>query len=75
MEALMWTQYKKTARFMQPGIAVIAIVAFFLSGRALPVALWLFMVMQVGAVLGAFWASNLKRRIEARRGRLQALGI
>lgn len=74
MSAIMWNQYKKTALFMQIGIALTCIVAFFATGRQWPAVLIFFAVMQLAALLGAAWGASMKyrkeRNIQRRAGKL-----
>ena len=58
----MWQQYKKTAVGMQLTIAVITAGAYWTMYRSLVPALSFFVVMQVGAVFGAYWGMRLKKR-------------
>jgi uncharacterized membrane protein YfcA len=55
----MWAQYKKTFVFTQVVIVVVTCIAY-LGQRQWPAAALLFLVMQVGAVLGAAWALRLR---------------
>ena len=60
----MWEQYKKTFAYMQLMIAI-ATIAIYLTMNHLSVLAGLFfLVMQLGAVLGAMWATRLKRKLE-----------
>jgi len=61
----MWEQYKKT--FLGVQVLILAVTAWVYLGIAhwwAPAA-FIFMVMQVGGVLGAFWANRLRRRIQS----------
>jgi hypothetical protein len=60
----MFKQYRKT--LIPSQILILAICAFFhFSGRSNPrFILLLFIAMQLGAVLGAWWGSRLKRQIQ-----------
>ncbi len=58
----MWDQYKKTLVAMQIVILLITAAVFYVS-RLWNVALTFFAIMQLGSVLGAVWAANLRRRI------------
>jgi len=58
----MWNQYKKTAVMTQAFIAITCVTVYFGTGRQALAALIYFAVMQVGAVLGALWASSIRAR-------------
>ena len=58
----MLEQYKKTFRAIQLVIAIITGVIFFKTQHQLVPTLVFFLIMQVGAVLGAMWATRLKRK-------------
>jgi uncharacterized membrane protein YfcA len=62
----MWQQYKKTLVGMQLSIAVMTGAAYMMVYRSLPPAAVFFAVMQVGAVLGAYWGARLKSRAQSR---------
>jgi uncharacterized membrane protein YfcA len=61
----MWEQYKRTFVFTQVVIVFITCLAY-LGQRQWPMAALLFLVMQVGAVLGAAWAQRLRRNLDRR---------
>jgi uncharacterized membrane protein YfcA len=58
----MWEQYKRTFVFTQVVIVFITCLAY-LGQRQWPTAALLFLVMQVGAVVGAVWAARLRRTL------------
>jgi len=62
-------QYKKTWIPMQIGIFGVSI---FLLIRHMPLlgALYCFLVMQIAAVLGAWWGARIRRKVQAARGEL-----
>ena len=62
----MWAQYKETFARMQLMIALITTLVFFGLNRMWMVAATFFVVMQVGSLVGATWASRLKRKIQPR---------
>ena len=62
----MWEQYKKTLPVMQATILIATIIIYFAASRQWPVALFFFIVMQVGALAGAAWGARLKRKIKQR---------
>ncbi len=64
MTAIMWNQYKRTALFMQGGIAITCIVSYFVTGGNWAAVLFFFGVMQVAALLGAAWGASIKHRKE-----------
>jgi hypothetical protein len=59
----MWQHYRKTLPFVQAFILIVCMVLFFY--KAVPIAgvVVLFVMMQIGSLLGAFWAARLKRRM------------
>jgi hypothetical protein len=61
-KAPMWEHYKKTFGSMQAFIAVVAAALFFGLGRSWSLAAGFFLMMQTGAVLGAVWATRLRKR-------------
>ena len=65
----MLEQYRKTLIPMQIGI--FAVCAFLLF-RHVPLlaVLYFFLVMQLGAVLGAWWGARIRRKVRAARGEL-----
>ncbi len=76
MNLVMWNQYKKTAPFMQLGIAVTCVGAYFATGGNWLGVLFFFVFMQVAAVLGAAWGASIKyRRERANQKRDQRLPL
>jgi hypothetical protein len=67
----MLEQYKKTFKPMQ-GLIAFVTCSVLIWLRAWNIAAGFFLVMQIGAVLGAFWASSLKSRILQRRAQYLA---
>jgi hypothetical protein len=64
----MWEQYKKTFLGVQAmTFGVTAWVYFGLTHWWRPSA-FVFLVMQVGGLLGAAWANRIKRRIQSQQG-------
>jgi len=58
----MWQQYKKTLVGMQLTIAAFTVAAYLMMYRApLPAAMF-FAVLQVDALLGAYWGARLKSK-------------
>jgi len=62
----MWEQYRKRFWGMQVVIVTFAVGFYLTSHRGLVPAALFFGVMQVGSLLGAAWASRLKRKYQAR---------
>jgi drug/metabolite transporter (DMT)-like permease len=62
----MWEHYRKYWMATQIMILVIAAVMLYLGANWRTVLMY-FLIMQVWAVLGAAWATRMKRRITARR--------
>ena len=63
----MWEQYKKT--FLGVQVLAFGVAAWVYLGLThwwRPSA-FVFLVMQIGGLLGAAWASRIKRRIESQR--------
>ena len=67
----MWEQYRKTAVGIQIVISLVTFAVVIWS-RHLAAGAVFFVVMQLGAVLGAGWSVRLRRLQE--RGRLLRLG-
>jgi hypothetical protein len=69
----MWEPYRRTFRSMQALMVVVTLIVMSWT-RSVPFTAALFVMMQVGAVLGAMWGHQLKQRIRrpdepsARRG-------
>jgi len=66
----MWEQYKKTAKLIQPVIVIVCVAIYFMTGRQMLVAATFFVVMELGAVVGAAWGARLKRRTMPREEEL-----
>jgi len=60
----MWEQYKKTLAKTQAVIAVVTIGTYFYMGQVAMRSAVFFLVMQVGAVIGAMWGTRLKRKVD-----------
>ena len=65
----MWQQYRKTLVPIQLFILAASITCYFVT-RQWPVALAVFLIMEVGAVLGAAWAARLKNKMDRANDRL-----
>ena len=59
----MWEQYKKTFGRMQTVIALVTGAVFLGMNQMWFVTATFFLTMQVGAVVGAMWATRLKRKL------------
>src|SRR5713226_352143 len=62
IEVTMWEQYRRTFRSMQALMVVVTLVVMSWT-HAWQKAAVVFVTMQIGAVLGANWGSQLKDRI------------
>lgn len=56
-------QYKKTFRAMQAAIAVATVAIFLMTHHMWFVTATFFVVMQVGAALGAAWGTRLRNKV------------
>jgi hypothetical protein len=69
----MWEQYRRTFRSMQALMIVVTLVAMSWT-RSVTFTATFFVMMQIGAVVGAMWGHSLKQRyrrpdeLSARRG-------
>ena len=68
-ESSMFERYRRTFLGTQVLIAAVT-AAIFLKLQVWQTAAVFFVMMQLGAVVGALWASQLKRRIEQRQSML-----
>jgi hypothetical protein len=68
----MWEQYKKTFAATQAVILTVAVAVTFWS-HAWNAGAMFFVIMQMGAILGAMWATRLKRMVQ-RSGSLPLRG-
>jgi hypothetical protein len=66
----MWQHYQRTFAGMQIMIAVVTVGIYFFLGRQMAAAVMFFIVMQIGALLGAAWAARLRRLMERRHSGL-----
>jgi len=62
----MWEHYRKRFWGMQAVITAFAVGFYLTSHRALVPSALFFGVMQLGSLLGAAWASRLKRKYQTR---------
>jgi CDP-diglyceride synthetase len=60
----MWEQYKKTFWGMQLVIALVSAAVYWRFYRLLMPTVVFFLVLQVAAVAGGLWASQLKKRFQ-----------
>jgi hypothetical protein len=70
----MWEQYRTTLVPMQLFILAACAAVLFLAKAHWLAVLLMFLVMQAGAVGGAWWEASHKRRIEGRQDRLPLQG-
>ncbi len=59
----MWEHYKKTFKSMQAAIAIATVVIYFGLHRMPAVTAVFFLMMQLGAVVGAAWAQRLRHKM------------
>jgi hypothetical protein len=59
----MWAQYKKTFLRIQIVITLVTFAVFLATAHRLPEAGVFFIVMQIGAVLGAMWGVRMQARL------------
>jgi hypothetical protein len=62
----MWDQYRKTFAGMQAFIVLVTLALFIVLGYRLAPTLVFFAAMQVSALLGAMWATRLRRKFQGR---------
>jgi uncharacterized membrane protein YfcA len=62
----MWHQYKRTFAKTQLVIALVTAGTFLGLGQVWARSAVFFLVMQVGAVLGAGWGVRLRRKVDGR---------
>ena len=60
----MWEHYQKTLKPVQATIATVTIAVYFGMHRMWFVTAVFFLMMQVGALLGALWAHRLRRKVQ-----------
>jgi len=60
----MFEHYKKRFWGMQTFIAMVVVAAYFAMNRRVAPAAMFFVTMQIGALVGAAWASRLRRRLQ-----------
>jgi hypothetical protein len=63
----MWAQYRSTSLRIQTLIAMVTCAVFFATGHRALAAAPFFVVMQIGAVLGAMWGVRIKGKVELHR--------
>jgi len=59
----MWEHYRKTLARMQMFILLASTALYYVLGRRVLVAATFFAMMQVGALVGAWWGDRLRRRL------------
>jgi uncharacterized membrane protein YfcA len=62
----MWEQYKRSFSKTQVVIAAVTIGTYWYLGQAAARSATFFIVMQIGAVVGAMWGTRLKRKVDGR---------
>ena len=60
----MWEEYRKTLKPVQALIATVTAATYFGMHRMWFVTAVFFLVMQVGALMGALWAQRLRRKVQ-----------
>jgi hypothetical protein len=60
----MWEQYKKTFAKTQAVIAIVTLGTYFYVGEMAARSAVFFLMMQLGAVVGAMWGTRLKRKVD-----------
>ena len=70
----MWDQYRRTFVLTQLFILVIVALLIFMAKAGRLNALLAFLFMQIAALVGAWWGTRLKRKIEAKREQLPLKG-
>jgi hypothetical protein len=60
----MWDHYRKSFWSMQVMILGITCAVFVMARQLWLVAALFFVVMQLGSVIGALWATRLRRKLE-----------
>ncbi len=60
----MFEHYKKRFFGMQTFIAVVVVAVYFAMNRRVAPPATFFVTMQLGALVGAAWASRLSRRLQ-----------
>ena len=59
----MWEHYKKTLFRMQVFILLISGALYYTLGRRFLMAVTFYAIMQLGALVGAWWGDRLRRRL------------
>jgi hypothetical protein len=60
----MWEQYKRTFAKTQLVIAVVTGGTYFYMGQLAARSAVFFLMMQMGAVVGAMWGTRLKNKVD-----------
>jgi uncharacterized membrane protein YfcA len=66
----MWEQYRKTAVVMQGFIVAACAAMKYFMRLPWPAVAVMFVVMQLGALLGAWWGARLRRKLTAQEEEL-----
>ena len=67
---MFWQQYKKTALVTQVFILLVCVAIFFIGGVTFVGVLPYLLSMEIFALIGTAWGLRLKRKVNARLGRL-----
>jgi type IV secretory pathway VirB2 component (pilin) len=60
----MWEQYKKTFAKTQAVIAIVTLGTYFYVGHMAARSAAFFVIMQLGAAVGAMWGTRLKNKVD-----------
>jgi type IV secretory pathway VirB2 component (pilin) len=60
----MWEQYKKTFAKTQAVIAIVTLGTYFYVGHMPARSAAFFVIMQLGAAVGAMWGTRLKNKVD-----------
>jgi uncharacterized membrane protein YfcA len=66
----MWQQYRKYLIPTQLFIFAMCAVLYYMRHMALPSVIAVFIVMQIGGLVGSWWGTRLKNKMNAQRDRL-----
>ncbi len=64
----MWTHYRRFALYNQIFIVVACVTAYYPLRMSRPAVAVLFVIMQAGALLGAWWSASATRGRQDRQG-------
>ena len=63
MITTMWAQYRKTLIPTQLLVVAVCLGAYYLGGMPPAAVAVIFIVMQVGAIIGTWWGLRIKRQL------------